>query len=123
MNKTRWSAIRTELRTVAPAPEPRPAAPFWQQFRARAALVRRERAPVRRPALRTAAWGAIPAAAALILLLVARPSAAPADTRIKNLEIVAPHTSVFIVNLSEGGRPAGAILWVTGVTGDEYPNG
>jgi hypothetical protein len=115
MNTSSWKEVSSRLRRQAAGAGPRPAEEFWADFRARAALMRqdtpdavRERAPL---ALR---W-AYAVAAALVLVAVSLfilPGQPAAVTRIKAMEVVAPHSGVIIMN-DDAGK--GTIVWIAGM--------
>jgi hypothetical protein len=119
MKRREARALEALLAREQRPPGMRDAADFWQDFRARARMIRQdERAAARRrPALSfRLAW----AAAALLLIaggalfMWARPGDAP--NRIKALEVIASHSGVIIIH-DDARR--GTILWVTDMQGDD----
>lgn len=123
----RERALRKALCEASSLPEPRPAAAFWQDFRARASLTVQQssEAAAVAPAgsLLSLRW----ASAALLLLLVvsaavalhpwARPvqvatvpvPPAAALSKVEEVEVLSDYSSVMIVEDAENG---GTVIWV-----------
>jgi hypothetical protein len=115
MNTLSWKDVTGKLKTVAARKDLPETAAFWTDFSARARLVRqdepvatRDRIPV---GLR---WGTATVLALFLVAvgLFALPTMRGAVTRIKALEVVAPHSGLIIMN-DQSGR--GTILWITGM--------
>jgi hypothetical protein len=120
-------ALRKALYEASSLPAPRPAAAFWQDFRARASLTVQqaaEPAPARGGAALSLRWAA--AALALLLLVAAiatlRPSISPRQvaavvvapppaelSKVEEVEVLSDYSSVMIVEDAENG---GTVIWV-----------
>lgn len=118
MSRLDWNTVRDQLRAQDATRQAATEAEFWNDFRARARLVRQDGAgaPAEGHPRRWAWAGAATAFAAAmvaagLLLLPVRTAPAGASA-IRSLEVVAPHSGVIIMN-DESGH--GTILWVTGL--------
>jgi hypothetical protein len=119
MKPLSWKDVRGHLCRQT-APPPRAVDDFWSDFKARAALTRQdalEEAKPRIPLGRRWAYASAAAMALVVLGIYLLPATPVAMTRIKALEVVAPHSGVIIMN-DQSGR--GTILWISGM---ESPNG
>ena len=122
MRTIKWREIREGLARQRVDAGMRDADDFWSDFRARARLVRQEAAApaVRLPWLigrRLAVAGAVAVlmlAAAGVWLMPVRSGAG--YSRIKSLEVIAPHSGVIIMNDSAA---RGTILWVADLPGGQ----
>lgn len=125
MSRTPWSEIRRELGSRRAPPPARDAESFWREFRARALRTPAAESvarPFRRLRL-VLAGAAIPVAAAAVwLLLLFAPRGLADSTQVKSLEVIAPHSAVFIIEVSEAGGLPAAILWISGVPDEESPH-
>ena len=116
MNSSSWKDVDAHLQMQTAKHRLRDADAFAADFKARAALAPQ---PVPGPTLKAPAslwrWG-YAAGLALILLAVGvfslLPTQSVAETRIRALEIIAPHSGVIIMD-DQTGR--GTILWITGM--------
>lgn len=131
MTTDRDRALRKALCEASSLPEPRPAAAFWQDFRARASLTVQqspERAAVV-PADGMLSWRWAGAALVLLLLVsavvalhpwarpgpvqvatVPLPVAPPAAlSKVEEVEVLSDYSSVMIVEDAENG---GTVIWV-----------
>lgn len=112
-----WDAIRQEIgRMTVPCGEQ---TAFWADFKARARLtVQEQPAPVAHRGL----WGALAFAGSVALLaLIALPFFLAQDSmagaiEVTSLEVTAPCRGAIILNLlSENGKKAGTVVWVSGL--------
>ncbi len=115
MNKLSWKNVTGRLKAIEAPKTPSDNADFWQDFKARATLMRQDEPAAERPRMPVALrWGSVTALA--LVLIVAGwfmlPATLGAVTQIKALEVVAPHSGVIIMN-DQSGR--GTILWITGM--------
>jgi|GEM_PF-1650969 len=130
MKTNRHRPLGQALRQAAPLPEPRPAAEFWQDFRARSALTLQEapdRVAVVGVRLTSLRW-VVATAAVLVLLAsvsvflrtgpvppqVAQAPTATATTTtdlstVQELEVFSEYSSVMIIEDAENG---GTVIWV-----------
>ena len=112
-----WDTIRRELeRQSVPRGEPDA---FWANFKARARLTAQE-APVA-PAARLP-WGILAFTGSLAALLLAAipflwaPDSLAGAIQVTALDVQAPCDGALILNLvSENGKNAGAMIWVSGL--------
>ncbi len=115
MSHVGWNGVKDHLRAREGAPPPAPREVFWEDFRARARLVRQDGLGV--PAA-AHPWRWVYAGAAAVAMVAIAIIAMPwrtmptSPSAIKSLEVVAPHSGVIIMN-DDSGR--GTILWITGL--------
>jgi anti-sigma-K factor RskA len=115
MSTNSWKEVSSQLRRQSAGSGPRPAAAFWADFKARAALTRQESpeaAGERLPSAWRWAYVAAVAVAVVAVGVYVMPAPASAVTRIKSLEVLAPHSGVIIMNDQSG---KGTILWIAGM--------